>query len=495
MAVYGVTPTGFNVKRLADSLAELKAGLRAELGDSLNVEDEAPFGQIAGLAAAMDSELWEAMEAVYNAQYPNTAEGISLDNAVGIIGITEKPTTESTVAIQKLFGTVSTLVPLGTVFSVSGNSSARFVTDTNVTLVAGTDEVQTITFSATPTSGVFKLTLDDETTANINWNDTATTIQTVLRGFVALSDVTVTGSFAAGFVTTFTGSDGIQSQTLMTTSDNTLDAGGAVTITVTETTPGVSQGEVSMTAETAGATPVPARSLIVIETAVAGLTSGKNSQAGVTGQAEETDPLLRLRAEQSTQISGNATVEAIRSELLELAGVTSATVFENATDATVSGRSPHSIEAVVLGAADATVAEKIWETKAGGVETVTTASTPNDITEIVTDSQGVTHTINFSRPTTIAIYLDFTLTVDSAIYPVDGDAQVEAAAIVYGDSLGVGDDVIVYPALIAAISGIAGITDVVTDIGTSPSPSGDANIVISATEIASFLAANITVTS
>jgi len=494
--MFGVTPTGINVKRLADSLAELKESLRAELGDSLNVEKEAPFGQIAGIVAELDSKVWELGEALYNNQYIKTATGISLDNAVALIGIKRKEPTKSTVAIQKLFGTVSTLVPAGTVFSVSGNSAARFATDADVTLVAGNDEVQTITFSGTPTSGSFKITLDDETTSAIDWNDNAATIQAELRAFVALVDVTVTGSFAAGFVVTFTGADGIQSQTIMTTSENTLDDGGAVTIVVTETTPGVSQGEASMTAEIAGDTVAPARSLTVIETAVSGLTSGKNSQAAVTGQNLETDTELKIRAETSTQISGNATVEAIRSEMLKLSGVTSATVFENETDATDgAGRPPHSIEAVVLGGDEQEIADKLWETKGGGIPTVSTAAGGDNISKTVTDSQGVVHTINFSRPTTVLIYLDFTLTVDSATYPADGDAQVELSAISYGDSLGVGDDVIVYPALIAAISGIVGITDVVTDIGIAPGPSGDANVTISATEIASFLAANITVTS
>ena len=66
------------------------------------------------------------------------------------------------------------------------------------------------------------------------------------------------------------------------------------------------------------------------------------------------------------------------------------------------------------------------------------------ITEIVTDSQGFAQTIKFSRPTTVDIYVEVDLTVDSNLYPANGDDQVEAAIVAYGDALGIGTDVVVH---------------------------------------------------
>jgi hypothetical protein len=563
MPEYGVVSTGINIKRLADIKLEIENAIKADFGDSINLDPASLLGQQVGIFSKAVSDAWELLGDIYDSQYPASSSGVSLENVAALVGIVKQTATKSTVVVQKLFGTVSTVVPSGTVFSVSGNSAARFVTDADVTLIAGTDEVQTISFSATPTSGSFKLVLDDETTAAISYTADAAAVQAALRALNALSAVTVSGTFATNFVVTFTGADGLQAQSLMTVDSNTLDAGGAVTVTIAETTPGVNQGAASMTAETAGAIVVPARSLTVIETPVSGLTSTKNTFAGVTGQDLETDAELRIRRALSTQISGNATVEAIRSELLDIANVLSVSIFENATNTTDGdGRPAKSYECVVQDGDEDTIAAKMWETKPAGIETTSTATGGDKITKVVTDSQGISHTIYFSRPTPIIIYLDLTLTVTSD-YPADGDTQVENAVIAYGDSLGVGDDVIVFPKLIASMNNIAGITDIVVVIaaiskasGTNTSVSanklvdsgatfvtngvaindivvndtdntrttvsnvdsetqlslnadiftatgksyrvlttGDANIPIGVTEIASFLAANISVTS
>lgn len=495
MPDFGVISTGFNIKRLADIKLEVENDLRASLGDSINLDPASPLGQIVGIVSKAISDTWEVGEDVYDSQYPATSSGVSLENVSALVGITKQTATKSTVVGQKLFGTATTVVPLGTIFSVSGNVASRFITDSNSTLIAGADEVQTVGFSATPISGSFKLILDDETTPAIEWDDDAAAVQVALRALIALSDITVSGSFAADFVVTFAGSDGLQIQSIMTEDSNTLSDGGAITITISETTPGVNQGTTDMTAETAGATTVPARSLIVIETPVSGLTSTKNTIVGVTGQDLETDAGLRTRRQISTQIAGNATVEAIRSELLKLTGVISVSVFENNTNSTDGdGRPAKSYECVVQGGDEDVIADKIWETKPAGIETTTTATGGDAITKTVVDSQGINQTVFFSRPTEVDIYIDITLTVTPQ-YPVDGDTQVEDAVILYGESLGVGDDVIVFPKLISSMNDIIGITDIVIDIGIAPSPSGDANIPIGVTEISNFLSANINVTS
>jgi hypothetical protein len=154
----------------------------------------------------------------------------------------------------------------------------------------------------------------------------------------------------------------------------------------------------------------------------------------------------------------------------------------------VSGRPAHSFEVLVLGGSEADIVQSIFDNKAAGIETYGSSSA------VVVDSQGNNHTINYSRPSSITIWLNVTLTVD-VDYPTDGDAQVEAAILAYGAALDVGDDVVVFPYLVGAIVGIPGITDVVIDIGTSDPPSGDANIAITETEIAVFDSGRITVAS
>lgn len=93
---------------------------------------------------------------------------------------------------------------------------------------------QTITFLEVPTSGSFKLSYGGEDSASIDWDDTASDVQTALRALTGLSDVTVTGDFENGFVVTFENVPPVAP--LLEQKENTLEASATpVTITITET--------------------------------------------------------------------------------------------------------------------------------------------------------------------------------------------------------------------------------------------------------------------
>ncbi len=65
---------------------------------------------------------------------------------------------------------------------------------------------QTISFTTAPASGVFVLSYDGVSSASINWNDSASTIQTKLRAITGLGSITVEGEIAdLSFVVTFVG--------------------------------------------------------------------------------------------------------------------------------------------------------------------------------------------------------------------------------------------------------------------------------------------------
>lgn len=485
----GLTTTGFQRKRLSEIRTEIQQAFRVQLGDSINLQTGSVFGTIIDILAEREAEVWELAENVYNSSYPDTAEGISLDNVVAITGLTRLAATKSTLSALYLKGTIGTTVPTGTVVSVDGNPDATFETFADVTLVAGADEVQDVTFSGTPTSGSFRLVYEDEQTGLIAWNDAAADIQTELNALNDLSGVTVSGSFAAGFTITFAGDDGKLPQPLLTVADNTLDDGGAVTVSVAETVAGVPQGTASVQAVNAGAVQALARTLTVIDTPVSGLDSVINLIDATQGRDTETDLELRARRADSLQIAGAATLEAIRSALQNVADVTAVTVIENDTDVTDGdGRPPHSFEAVVLGGANQDIADEIFQSKAAGITSF------GSITETVTDSQGIDHDISFSRPTEVDIWVTLNLTVDSN-YPSNGDDLVEAALLAEGNSLGIGEDVIASPDLLCAIDGIEGITNAVIFTGTSSSPSTQTPISIGVDEIAAFDSSRIVVNS
>jgi uncharacterized phage protein gp47/JayE len=392
---FGLTVDGFKIKRLADVKAEIQQRFRDEFGDNIDLSDETPEGQMIAIFAERESLLWELAQNVYNSQYPIPAEGRSLDNVVAITGTTRREAQFSRVVDGVARGTNGTVVPAGTIISVQGNSSARFIVqqDTTINIVDG---------------ATFK------------------------------------------------------------------------------------SGPIELIAETAGPVLANTGTLNVIETPVAGMDSFTNESDAEIGANIETDAELKSRRDQELQLAGSATVEAILSELRARELVEAVIVFQNIYSIPdLEGRPPHSLDIVVLGDDEDDLAEAIFLVVGAGIETI------GSISRTVVDSQGFSHTIKFSRPTEVNIWLELDLTVDINLYPVDGDDQVEEAILLYAEDLTVGEDVVIYgtKSLIAALTEIPGILDVVTRIGKTNTPTLDDNIVIAAREIAKFDSARITVNS
>jgi uncharacterized phage protein gp47/JayE len=476
--------TGLTIKRLAEIKLEIEAVLRASYGDQINTTPESVIGQQVSIFSERESLLWELIQLIYDSQYPDTAEGASFDSAATMNAFTRLKALESTISPQAFFGVVSTVIAAGTILSVDNDSGSKFITDNEVTLIAGTDEVQTITFSATPTSGSFKLVFGSESTNLIEWDHTAMDVQAELNALSGLSGVIVS-IFGGAVVVTFSGDDGTQPQIDLTSSTNTLDAGGSVTITIDETTPGVYQGTTTMTATVTGPTVANADTLTVIDNPIAGLNSTTNPNDATVGRDLETVAAARIRRRTRLVTSVAGPRAAIRNHVLRLNDVEGAVqledvkVIDNTTlSVDVRGIPGKAFEVFVYQAGGSTERDQeifnaIGESGSAGIE-----PHGDEIGNFI-DDEGNDNVVKFSRPTGVDIYLELDLTVTSD-YPSDSDSQVETLIVLWGDSLGTGQDVIVFGsnALINQFGEVPGITDVVVRIGVAPSPTLDDNIVI-----------------
>lgn len=76
---YGVIPSGFELKRLQDILADIQAANIATFGPGVVQSDQSPLGQLNGLHADLAASLWELALSVYQALDPDQAEGANLD--------------------------------------------------------------------------------------------------------------------------------------------------------------------------------------------------------------------------------------------------------------------------------------------------------------------------------------------------------------------------------------------------------------------------------
>lgn len=92
--------------------------------------------------------------------------------------------------------------------------------------------VESIAFTPAPVSGSFILSYGAGSTAAINWNDSAATVQTKLQAVAGLGSVTVSGSIAAGLSVTFTGV--YPPAALLTVAGNST--GSSIAIAATDTT-------------------------------------------------------------------------------------------------------------------------------------------------------------------------------------------------------------------------------------------------------------------
>lgn len=254
--------------------------------------------------------------------------------------------------------------------------------------------------------------------------------------------------------------------------------------------------DITFECEEAGVVLANAGTLTVIAQAAVGWNSVTNPADATAGEVEETDVELRTRRELELASAGSTTADAIRSDILRLVtGVISCTVLENDTDDTDgNGLPPHSVEAIVLGPDgydaddDQAVADQIWATKAGGIQAYGSTS------KTVTDSQGFTHTVKFTRPTDKNVYLEFDLTVDDDTYA--GDTAFKEAVVAFGDDAYGGGDDVIRARLIAAAFDVAGVEDVAgLRLGFAVLPVGTANLAIALREIARLDTARIVVAS
>lgn len=478
---FGITPTGFVMPQLTDIQQQINQSLYNALGTDINLGAESVFGQISGIMAEQIAEVWQAMQDVYSSQGPDTAFGNSLDNVGALRGIPRLGELPSVAQSVLLFGDMGTLIPVGSQASVINSPSSLFATDNDITLAAGQSCVQKLTFSAVPVTGQWQITLGGGQTGLLNFNSNAAQIQAAVRLLPFSSQCTVTGDYATGFTVNWlgAGTGGFMPQPQMIISSNTLVSADPAPVSVTPSTltAGVAQGIVNLTAVTPGPTIANAGTLTVIATPITGWTAVLNPTDASVGRLVESDNVYRARMDQELQIAGAGTVEAIRSRLLQVTGVTSVVVFENVTDIDdANGLPPHSFEAFVQGGSVADIGNAIWEVKPAGIKSFGT------IPFTITDSQGQVHTVNFSRPQEIDIYMIVTITPDEN-YPTNGDEIVAQALVDYINALGQGVSIIVIPKLISSLASIPGIEDAQILIGTAPAPTLSNNIPVAINQI------------
>lgn len=164
-------------------------------------------------------------------------------------------------------------------------------------------------------------------------------------------------------------------------------------------------------------------------TNVLGVTSVNNSVAPTTlGIDQESDAQFKVRRSRSTTKKGLNNSDAMLSQILDLEGVSDATVWVNNTNATDStGTSANTDWVIVEGGANSDIAEIIYENSCG-------RNTRGEVEVETPAVSGQIFTVRFDRPTPVPLYIkfDFQLTTDLSAVNFDGIKSSLADLLTYG---------------------------------------------------------------
>lgn len=97
---YGVIPSGFELKRLPEILADIEAANVATFGPGVVQTAASPLGHLNGLHSDIAAAIWELALSVYQSLDPDQAEGARLDQ-VGKLRLLSRATDESDIDFRQ----------------------------------------------------------------------------------------------------------------------------------------------------------------------------------------------------------------------------------------------------------------------------------------------------------------------------------------------------------------------------------------------------------
>lgn len=465
---YGLTRDGFKRKRLPEILQSLNDRVSDKLGIAIQTGSNSIFGQLHGIYAYEIADMWEQAEQVYNAMYPNTATGSSLSNAAALAGISMIEA-ERTTIVATCYGTEGASVPYGAQISSSADNTVVFdCQDLDTIITADRASYAAIKLNGSAVAGT----------------EYAVTIDGTRKSYTAAS-----GDTAAIILT------GISSQFSFT--DRTLAvANELLTITMANERNTCVVGCSNLTiyrlgspfnfrCETYGAVSPNIGDITQIITTYTGWDGVSNNVAANVGRDAESDTALRQRWSASVNDKAAAMVESIAAAIYaNVDGVTAVKVYENTKDVTDSdNRPPHSIEAVVAGGDDESIATQLWSHKSAGIDTY------GSVSITIHDSQGIPQTMKFNRPEEVPVWMKIVIsgTPDETL-PAAALQEILAAVLAKGKAQSIGEDVILqryFNTIFTATTGI-GYISLTACSGSTVGTYADGNISINSRQVAVF---------
>lgn len=451
-----VTDTGFRKKTLQEIREELEIAIRVAFGDGVDFDPSGAFGQLVGLLSKREADLWDGAQEIYASRDPNSASGTALDDLASLTGVV-RAEAQKTQAWVYLSGDEGTLVPAGSLMRVNGGMQYALA-EASYIGISGKVVKLVLSLSSASEGETYGFT-----TMGVPVYYTAQNGDTAVQVLQALAGMFYSGISVVGENLVI---DDTHENQLEYAAFSNIQNLGIEEVTVLGRVEAVEAGEYQL----------PAGMLTEIVTPISGWTRVTNPLVGETGRDRESDAELRIRRAEYFG-SSTSTEEAIRKQIMNrVAAVQALRVVSNRTNATdADGRPPKSFEVLADGGADKEIAQVIWETQPAGIQSfgnvnangTTDPGGEGEGIEVV-DSFGEPHTVHFSRPTPIYLFVKVEYDLyDEERFPANGEALIKKAIAEWAvGQYDIGKDVI-RKRLSVPVYSVSGVGDVVITVDSS----------------------------
>lgn len=434
---------------IRERLPEIKAKYDQMFNDvfgPVNTEPNSFIGQFTGILSEIEDNIQEKIQEVYDAMYPYSAEGTSLDGAVSLVGLTRISDSNTNVRAM-LYGKENTLVPNGVL--VQSELGNQFVLDEDVVISrVRAGDVEFSIYGEIENDIIYQIDINGTACRYTSKNDDDE--NDVLTGIAAA----ISHNFQSDFLVTLTNKklrirkDDEQTYFTISNTGNLKveNLGSPGYFICTES----------------GNIKLPAGSLNQVITYITGWEEVKNLVSGDSGRSFETDEELRERHKSGTRIIGSATVKAITERVKEeVENVISVKVFQTGSKESEDGQPKNSIEVIVVGGDNQKVAEKIFEVKAGGIETW------GNTKRTIIDDNGEYQEVSFSRAEEGKAWVKINVTRLNPEEVLSANIRQIIAEIIvkYGNSLEIGEDYILQKFIAKIIEGTEGVARLSIEMG------------------------------
>lgn len=388
MAEYGVTSKGFNIKRMDTIISEIHADLKADWGVDTTINDQSFLNSFIKAMSAQIAGMWEMGQEVYFSQFPSTAEGISLDNAMQFGGVTRLEDRRTVYPIA-CTGEDGTNILYGTLIRSRTTPAKDFQALLLQTI--SRDNFRKLVLEVLPESGDTVYSIDIDGTTYSYTRTSGSTASNIIAGLASAVK-------HDGIKVTVSGSQLILEAE---TAQSSYKASLSNNITVSKVTSNILFESVDY-----GNITVPTGTITIIVKNVDGLDSVTNDITPIAGRLEESDIAARQSYIKRIAIRSQNIIDGIVADIYQnVDGVLSVVGMENYTsEYDADGRPPHSFEIMVDGGDNSEIAQIIFQRKCPGIRAYGTTQVD------IADKYGNIINVGFSRPNYQYVWLKITLT-------------------------------------------------------------------------------------